>query len=167
MSNQALVEITGTPQVTVEVVAGSPPVVEVTAPATPLAIEVAVPGPQGPSGPTGAPGPTGSPGIVSAVAPLNYDSVNKALSIDSSVYATAAQGTKADTALQPDDLNTALVDTTTTPSTIYVGKAPQGTSPSAALWTIIRSTYNAAGVRTAKGTAANATWTGRAGHSYS
>lgn len=54
-----------------------------------------------------------------------------------------------------------------TAGTIYVGKAANGSSEAAAVWSIIRSTYNAAGVRTAKGTALNVTWTGRAGHTYS
>ena len=54
-----------------------------------------------------------------------------------------------------------------TAGTVYVGKAANGAAEASAIWTITRSTYNAAGVRTAKGTATNVTWTGRAGHSYS
>jgi hypothetical protein len=59
-----------------------------------------------------------------------------------------------------------LVDADTAGS-IYVGKAPQGVAESAARWTVTRSIYDAAGIRTSKGTAAGVTWTGRASHTYS
>jgi hypothetical protein len=165
MSNQALVEITGSSQATVEVVASSPAVVEVSRPATPVAIELVVPGPQGPAGVTGAPGPAGASGVVSASAPLIYDAPTKALSIDSTVYATAAQGVKADTALQPDALRTGLIDATS-PNTIYVGRAVRGSAPALSVWTITRTTYSTAGLRLTKGTATAVTWTGRTSHSY-
>jgi hypothetical protein len=55
----------------------------------------------------------------------------------------------------------------TTAGTIYVGTAAGGTAESAAAWTITRSLFSAAGVRTSKGQAVNVTWTGRASHTYS
>lgn len=61
---------------------------------------------------------------------------------------------------------TVLVDATTS-GTIYVGKAPIGIAQNAARWVITKSVYNAAGIRTSRGTASNVTWTGRASHSYS
>lgn len=54
-----------------------------------------------------------------------------------------------------------------TAGTIYAGQAANGSSESAAVWTITRTTYSAAGVRLTKGTASGVTWTGRAGHTYS
>lgn len=54
----------------------------------------------------------------------------------------------------------------TTAGTIYVGTAAGGTAESAAAWTITRSLYSAAGVRTSKGTATAVTWTGRSSHTY-
>lgn len=59
-----------------------------------------------------------------------------------------------------------LVDALTA-ATIYVGSAPIGSSMNAAVWTIIKTTYNPAGVRQTKGTATGITWTGRTGHTYS
>lgn len=58
-----------------------------------------------------------------------------------------------------------LVDADTA-GTIYVGTAPSGSSQSAAVWSITRSTFTAAGIRASKGIATNVTWTGRASHSY-
>ena len=49
----------------------------------------------------------------------------------------------------------------------YLGTAPVGTAESAAAWRIVRLTINAAGAVTANQSATNATWTGRAGHTYS
>jgi len=54
-----------------------------------------------------------------------------------------------------------------TSGVIYVGSASYGTAESAAVWTITRSTYSAAGLRTSKLTAVAVTWTGRASHTYS
>ena len=53
-----------------------------------------------------------------------------------------------------------------TAGTIYVGTAPGGTAESTATWTITRSLFSAAGVRTSKGTATGVTWTGRSSHTY-
>jgi hypothetical protein len=53
-----------------------------------------------------------------------------------------------------------------TAGTIYVGIAVNGTAESATAWTITRSTYSAAGLRTSKLTATAVTWTGRVSHSY-
>jgi hypothetical protein len=53
-----------------------------------------------------------------------------------------------------------------TAGTIYVGTAPNGSSESANVWTIIRSQFTTAGIKTSEGTAANVTWTGRTGHTY-
>jgi len=58
-----------------------------------------------------------------------------------------------------------LIDASTA-GTIYVGTAPVGSSVDASVWTIIKTTYTTAGIRTSKGTATNVTWTGRASHSY-
>lgn len=51
--------------------------------------------------------------------------------------------------------------------TVYVGRATYGAAESAALWTITRSTFSSAGIRTGKSTATAATWTGRTSHNYS
>ena len=59
-----------------------------------------------------------------------------------------------------------LTDATTS-GTLYVGTAPLGSAESAAVWTITRSTFSAAGIRTSRGTATGATWTGRTSHTYS
>lgn len=53
-----------------------------------------------------------------------------------------------------------------TPTIIYVGSAAIGSSTGAGVWTIVKTTYSAAGIRTSRGTATNVTWTGRAGHTY-
>jgi hypothetical protein len=58
-----------------------------------------------------------------------------------------------------------LIDAATA-GAIYVGLASYGTTESAAAWTITRSLYSAAGVRTSKGTATAVTWTGRSSHTY-
>lgn len=55
---------------------------------------------------------------------------------------------------------------TATAGVIYVGQAINGAAESSPVWTIVRTTYSAAGVRTSKGTATAVTWTGRAGHTY-
>jgi hypothetical protein len=54
-----------------------------------------------------------------------------------------------------------------TAGTVYVGRATYGAAESAALWTITRSLFSPAGIRTSKGTASDVTWTGRATHTYS
>lgn len=54
-----------------------------------------------------------------------------------------------------------------TAGTVYVGRATYGAAESAPLWTITRSTYDAAGIRTSRGQAVAVTWTGRASHTYS
>ena len=59
-----------------------------------------------------------------------------------------------------------LVDASTA-GVIYTGTAPTGTAQSANGWTITRSTFNTAGIRTARGQATGVSWTGRASHSYS
>lgn len=109
--------VTQSAQATVQVSPANPAVVEVLAPAVPVAVEVGVPGPQGPIGPV----------------------------------------------RQPDEVR---IDASAA-GTIYAGRAVNGSAEGAAFWTITRSLYNAAGIRTGKGTAANVTWTGRAGHTYS
>lgn len=58
-----------------------------------------------------------------------------------------------------------LVDALTA-GIIYVGTAPIGSSMDAAIWTIIKTTYNPAGIRISKGTALAVTWAGRASHTY-
>lgn len=63
---------------------------------------------------------------------------------------------------QPDALR---IDTSAS-GVVFTGKAPNGAAEDAAVWTITRTIYNAAGVRQSKGTATGVTWTGRAGHTY-
>lgn len=53
-----------------------------------------------------------------------------------------------------------------TAGTVYIGVAASGTSEATAEWSITRSTFNAAGVRTSRGVASGVTWTGRTGHNY-
>jgi len=60
---------------------------------------------------------------------------------------------------------TKLIDATTQ-GTVYVGTALRGASQSASVWNITKTTYNSAGARTSKLSAANVTWTGRASHTY-
>ena len=63
-------------------------------------------------------------------------------------------------------IGSVLVDATTTANTIYVGIAAKGATQSSAVWTITRSVFSAAGIRTSKGTATGVTWTGRTTHTY-
>lgn len=58
-----------------------------------------------------------------------------------------------------------LIDSTS-PTTIYVGKAPEGAAVGDATWTIRRSTFSAAGVLLTTGTATNVNWTNRTSHVY-
>jgi hypothetical protein len=59
-----------------------------------------------------------------------------------------------------------LIDTTTL-GTIYVGRAASGSSEGESVWTIVRTIYSTAGIRTSKGTSVNVAWTGRASATYS
>lgn len=77
------------------------------------------------------------------------------------VVQVVAQGPQGPQALAP----AVRIDTATT-GVIYVGQAINGAAESSPVWTITRTTYNAAGVRQSKGTATGVTWTGRAGHTY-
>lgn len=108
--------ITQSAQAVVQTTAADPAVVEVLAQAVPVAIEVGVPGPQGPVGPV----------------------------------------------RQPDEVR---IDTATA-GVIYSGKAINGAAESSLTWTIIRTTYSAAGLRLTRKVATGVTWTGRAGHTY-
>ena len=54
-----------------------------------------------------------------------------------------------------------------TPGTIYAGTAPLGTAEDAEAWTITRSTFSGAGIRTSRGTASGVSWTDRTSHTYS
>jgi hypothetical protein len=56
-------------------------------------------------------------------------------------------------------------DTTSTANTIYVGKAPDGTSESATGWTIKRTTFTALGVKLTESTATGA-WSSRTSLTY-
>ena len=58
-----------------------------------------------------------------------------------------------------------LIDAETA-GVIYVGTAPAGTAQTAASWTITRSTFSAAGIRTSRGTASGVSWTDRTSHTY-
>jgi len=64
------------------------------------------------------------------------------------------------------DKGVSLVDAISTANTIYVGIAAKGAAQSSAVWTITRSVFSAAGIRTSKGTATGVTWTGRTTHTY-
>jgi hypothetical protein len=58
------------------------------------------------------------------------------------------------------------IDSTSTANTIYVGKAPAGSSESSAVWVITRTQFSAAGVQTGSSTITAVTWTGRTTHTY-
>lgn len=58
------------------------------------------------------------------------------------------------------------IDSSSTANTVYVGKAPNGSAESAAVWAITRFVFSAAGVETSSSTITAATWTGRTGHTY-
>ena len=58
-----------------------------------------------------------------------------------------------------------LIDAGTT-GVIYVGTAPPGALQTASSWTITRSQFSAAGIRTSRGRAIGVSWTGRASHVY-
>lgn len=66
----------------------------------------------------------------------------------------------------PSGIGSVLVDATTTANTIYVGIAAKGAAQFSAEWTITRSVFSAAGIRTSKGTATGVTWTGRTTQTY-
>jgi len=53
-----------------------------------------------------------------------------------------------------------------TANTIYVGKAPAGTSESATGWTILRTTFNALGVRLTGPLTATGSWADRTSLTY-
>jgi hypothetical protein len=53
-----------------------------------------------------------------------------------------------------------------TAGTVYVGRASYGTPESSESWSITRTTYSAAGVRTSRTTATAVTWTGRVSYTY-
>lgn len=53
-----------------------------------------------------------------------------------------------------------------TSGAIYTGRASYGSSESSPVWTVTRSLFNPAGIRTAKGTAVNVTWAARASATY-
>lgn len=65
---------------------------------------------------------------------------------------------------------TALPDATridaSTIGVIYAGRAVNGSPETAAVWTVVKTTYSPAGIRLTRGTATGVTWTGRAGHTY-
>ena len=54
-----------------------------------------------------------------------------------------------------------------TPGVVYVGAAGFGASETAPVWTITRSLFNAAGVRTSKGQATAVAWADRETVTYS
>lgn len=58
------------------------------------------------------------------------------------------------------------VDTLTAAGTIYVGRADNGTAESSPNWTIVKTTYSAAGVQLTKGSATAVNWTNRTSHTY-
>lgn len=54
-----------------------------------------------------------------------------------------------------------------TAGTVYTGRASYGAIETSPVWTITRSLFSPAGIRTAKGTAVNVAWTARASATYS
>jgi hypothetical protein len=58
------------------------------------------------------------------------------------------------------------IDSTSTANTIYVGTAPAGSGEAAAVWSITRTQFSAAGVQTGSSTITAVTWTGRTTHTY-
>jgi hypothetical protein len=58
------------------------------------------------------------------------------------------------------------IDSTSTANTVYVGKAPAGSGEAAAVWSITRTQFSAAGVQTGSSTITAVTWTGRTTHTY-
>jgi hypothetical protein len=60
-----------------------------------------------------------------------------------------------------------VYDSTSTANTIYTGKAPAGTSESATGWTILRTTFNALGVRLTGPLTATGIWANRTSLTYS
>ena len=65
----------------------------------------------------------------------------------------------------PAPLKSVRIDSSTA-NVIYAGKAPSGSSESAAVWTITRALFTSAGVLVGSSSVSAATWTGRAGHIY-
>lgn len=103
-----------------------------------VSLSLQAPGLQGAIGPAGIQGPIGVTGAQGPVGPAGLDAPVSTIRIDSSIV-----------------------------STLYVGRASQGSLESSAVWTVRKSTFDSAGVRTSIGTAVNVTWTGRTGHTYS
>jgi hypothetical protein len=58
------------------------------------------------------------------------------------------------------------IDSTSTANTVYVGKAPAGSSESSAVWSITRIQFSAAGVQASSSTITAVAWTGRTTHTY-
>ena len=106
-------------------------------------VTVGVVGPQGADGPQGATGAIGPTGVAGPTGPVGI---------------TGATG--------PSGIGSVLVDATTA-NTIYVGIAPNNASQSSAVWTITKTVFSSAGIRTSKLQAVGVTWTGRTGHTYS
>lgn len=62
--------------------------------------------------------------------------------------------------------NLSRIDVSTA-GTIYAGTAPFGTDETAAAWIIVKAVFNAAGLRTSKGSAVNIAWSARSTATYS
>ena len=104
------------------------------------------------SGVDGATGPVGITGATGVIGPTGVAGPTGPVGI------TGATG--------PSGIGSVLVDATTA-NTIYVGIAPNNASQSSAVWTITKTVFSSAGIRTSKLQAVGVTWTGRTGHTYS
>lgn len=112
-----------------------------------------------------------SPALVETQLPIPYDATlnpgARVLGTDGRVYESVRDSTgefvwKA----RAQGPNLARVDASTSGS-IYAGSAAFGTAESSPAWTIVKTTFNAAGIRTSRGTATNVAWSSRASATYS
>jgi hypothetical protein len=93
-----------------------------------------------------------------ATAEPAWDSTNKRF------YIKAADGTMVQ--IGGGTSAAVRIDSTSTANTIYVGKAPAGSSESSAVWSITRTQFSAAGVQVSSSSLSSVTWAGRTTHAY-
>ena len=136
-------------------------------------VTVGVVGPQGADGLQGATGATGPAGVNGATGPAGINGATGPIGTTGATGVIGSTGVAGPTgpvgvtgATGPSGIGSVLVDATTA-STIYVGIAPNNASQSSAVWTITKTVFNSAGIRTSKLQAVGVTWTGRTGHTYS
>lgn len=136
-------------------------------------VTVGVVGPQGADGPQGATGASGPAGVNGATGPAGINGATGPIGITGATGVIGPTGVAGPTgpvgvtgATGPSGIGSVLVDATTA-NTIYVGIAPNNASQSSAVWTITKTVFSSAGIRTSKLQAVGVTWTGRTGHTYS